>query len=187
MSLCRLWCWFLSVFSHFVPHCDHFCACFVSVFSQLASLCSFKIILHSPLVSVELSDRRYLPQHYAVAASSCFLWVTCSFVFRWEPSGCGKAESVCRELKRAAAEIRRRTSQNKTISERRELFLARLSLRLWSVLHRVEEGSEATALNADRDTLKFSYETHVAVMSLFGARLFHFNGTAFWHDSFLTH
>lgn len=43
---------------------------------------------------------------------------------------------------------------------------------------RVEEGSEATALNADRDTLKFSYETHVAVMSLFGARLFHFNGTA---------
>lgn len=112
MSLCHLWCWFLSVFSHFVPHCDHFCACFVSVFSQLASLCSFKIILHSPLVSVELSDRRYLPQRYAVAASSCFLWVTCSFVFRWEPSGCGKAESVCRELKRAAAEIRRRTSQN---------------------------------------------------------------------------
>lgn len=136
MSLCCLWCWFLSIFSHFVPHCDHFCACFVSAFSQLASLCSFKIILHSPLVSVELSDRRYLPQRYAVAASSCFLWVTCSFVFRWEPSGCGKAESVCRELKRAAAEIRRRTSQNKTISERRELFLARLSLRLWSVLHR---------------------------------------------------
>lgn len=45
-----------------------------------------------------------------------------------------------------------------------------------------EEGSEATALNADGDTLKFSNETRVAVMNLFGARLSHFNGTAFCHD-----
>lgn len=137
---CISFCHFMSPRCHFVIFDVGFCPflvilcliviIFVHVFSQLASLCSFKIILHSPLVSVELSDRRYLPQRYAAAASSCFLWVTCSFVFRWEPSGFGKAESVCRELKRAAAEIRRRTSQNKTISERRELFLARLSLRL---------------------------------------------------------
>lgn len=75
----------------------------------------------------------------------------------------GKTDRVYFQAQRSALEIRRRASQNKTVSERRsgDIFSS-----AFSAAAQLGRGSEATALNADRDALKFMNEACVTQIHL---------------------